>query len=173
MANQPHSGQTSRLLSLPPEIRNIIYREVLDHRHQKWYIRIATRLPGLLHTCQQLRAEATQIYFSETLFRLTFTTQEFKFLHSLPPDYRRAMRYLMKIRLPISPENCARSFHKAFMALQRNGLHGHIKSGALKVFAFVDHEIRIYSVDGSFCTFLNLVGKKCTCDHTGPYAYEN
>ncbi|KAI7535771.1 hypothetical protein KC331_g11853 [Hortaea werneckii] len=61
----------AHLLTIPGELRNIIYRLVLlsddrikiDKRHRK--------MPPLLRTCQQIYAEARSIYFGENSFQVT------------------------------------------------------------------------------------------------------
>ena len=65
----------SRLLSLPPELRTHIYRDVLlqsnpislavsEPAHE------SNAQPGILLTCHQIRNEAISIYYGENAFRL-------------------------------------------------------------------------------------------------------
>ena len=66
----------ARLLSLPAELRNCIYEHVLIDRepislyftHPADPIAQSCSGPALLHTCRQIRAEATQMYYSKNLF---------------------------------------------------------------------------------------------------------
>lgn len=64
-------AQQSRLLSLPAELRNKIYRlSLLESR--RIMIGSAYPLPsqpGLLQTCRQLRLESSNIYYKENRFR--------------------------------------------------------------------------------------------------------
>lgn len=62
--------QNSRLLDLPPELRNQIYRHVL---HEPNKIVIPTHgpiptEPGLVRTCREIRAESLLIYYQENKF---------------------------------------------------------------------------------------------------------
>lgn len=71
----PHEG--SRLLALPPELRNHIYKEVFAgdetyctclnwHRHHHFCaVKRRLHVPALLQTCQQLRAEASDMWYSQ------------------------------------------------------------------------------------------------------------
>ncbi|KAK4565879.1 hypothetical protein LTR86_003728 [Recurvomyces mirabilis] len=77
--------QQSRFLTLPAELRNTIYEHALcgkghilvrqgrsDHQH---------RPKSLLHTCQQIRAEASPIYYTQNIFRHYVPDRE----SALPP----------------------------------------------------------------------------------------
>ena len=67
--NQAREHQPGNLLSLPPELRNLIYSFVL-RADKKIEIRRDSDLqePGLLSVCVRLRAEARPVYFSENRF---------------------------------------------------------------------------------------------------------
>jgi len=63
----------SPLLELPPELRNRIYSDVLV---QATTVHVTTttakpnwNVPSLLHTCRQIRSEASGIYYSSNTFR--------------------------------------------------------------------------------------------------------
>ncbi|KAK3679742.1 hypothetical protein LTR78_000118, partial [Recurvomyces mirabilis] len=65
--------QKSRLLTLPAELRNTIYEHVLC---SKGHILVRDGRSGhhhrpkcLLHTCQQIREEASPIYYTQNTFR--------------------------------------------------------------------------------------------------------
>ena len=63
-------SRESRLLSLPPEIRNIIYRYALVDG-KMIYIRYPHNLtgaPGVLQVNRQLRSETVDIYYKENTF---------------------------------------------------------------------------------------------------------
>lgn len=67
LANAPTLPSASRLLSIPPEIRNRIYRHALlspDH------IELTTTLkqPALLFTSRQVRNEATKMWYFDNQF---------------------------------------------------------------------------------------------------------
>lgn len=64
-----HSIQDSKLLELPPELRNSIYRYVLVFE-ANIEIPDLGKLgrPALLKTCQQITGEATSIYYAENNF---------------------------------------------------------------------------------------------------------
>ncbi|KAI6818822.1 hypothetical protein KC340_g14061 [Hortaea werneckii] len=72
----------AHLLTIPGELRNIIYRLVLlsedrikiDKRHRK--------MPPLLRTCQQIYAEARSIHFGENSFQVTV-----RHLHPTVPSH--------------------------------------------------------------------------------------
>lgn len=69
--NNPQAG--SRLLNLPPELRNRIYEYCLKSEYVRdiykvstpWTINITDRPkpPGLLFTCKQVRSETTKIWY--------------------------------------------------------------------------------------------------------------
>lgn len=61
----------SRLLSLPAEIRNMIYLDVLEVRSWPFHVSITPaqhELPGLLRVCAQIRHEAMPIFFKNNAF---------------------------------------------------------------------------------------------------------
>lgn len=62
----------SALLSLPPKMRNRIYRAALVSDGRDILIRPSIKPaiePALLRTCQQIRNEATEMYYQENTFR--------------------------------------------------------------------------------------------------------
>lgn len=67
---QTYNSRESRLLSLPPELRNAIYREVLL---ENGVVRITNEArpapPSLLQVNRQIRKEATAIYYKENTLR--------------------------------------------------------------------------------------------------------
>ena len=68
----------SPLLSLPPEIRNRIYRAVLVDEEGPIYVKPDEKLPaapGLLQTCRVIRKEAITIYYQEN--RFVFDVEDF------------------------------------------------------------------------------------------------
>lgn len=58
----------SRLLTLPPELRNIIYRHTLVDGTFKIYGSGPSTQPSLLQVNHQIRHEAIQLYYSENFF---------------------------------------------------------------------------------------------------------
>ena len=53
---------------LPPELRNTIYRLVLDdevNEHRQYNIKYGR--PALLHTCKQIYIEAGSIFYPEAI----------------------------------------------------------------------------------------------------------
>ena len=63
----------SRLLSLPPELRNHIYRYVLVQEHPvnvRYTIRTILREPTLLATNRQIRSEALCLFYAENTFHV-------------------------------------------------------------------------------------------------------
>lgn len=68
---QPVPQQACTLLQLPPELRNIIYREAVLQQTKINIHSTATAPPsepGLLSTCRQIRSECTPIYLQENRF---------------------------------------------------------------------------------------------------------
>ena len=79
---QQQPFRESRLLTLPPEIRNMIYEHVLlgtttidINRHEELRQRTA-----LLRTCQQIRIEALNMFYARNSFRVTISTEYYKHL---------------------------------------------------------------------------------------------
>ena len=72
--------QECRLLSLAPEIRNRIYRYVLVEDEDSDIIIDSDHAlpahPSLLHTCRQIRHEASEIYFAENVFVVRIHTYD-------------------------------------------------------------------------------------------------
>ena len=68
--------QDSPLLDLPAEIRNTIYMLVVVEEEPVQGTKGKLPLTALLRTCQQIRAEAAQIYFTNNSFTITITTAE-------------------------------------------------------------------------------------------------
>ena len=78
---QPSSPQLPStrpsLLTLPPELRNMIYTMSLDgSTPSETHIKVVSdlKLPGLLHTCRQIRAETTKLYFGVNRFEVVITS---------------------------------------------------------------------------------------------------
>ncbi|KAF2162706.1 hypothetical protein M409DRAFT_58114 [Zasmidium cellare ATCC 36951] len=91
------STTTSRLLGLPPELRNRIYEFVFEDsevtiRAHRNGIPCCTYEPpslGILMTCRQTYREATDIFYSVTTFYFTWRMALVEFLRSLPPRHAR------------------------------------------------------------------------------------
>lgn len=71
----PDLHSPSSLLSLPPELRNTVYRYVLDpHRKSNWsehtYVNAAGQehQPAVLRTCTQIRSEMLPMWYASTTF---------------------------------------------------------------------------------------------------------
>ncbi|WMI39068.1 uncharacterized protein CLAFUR5_20359 [Fulvia fulva] len=60
-----------RILELPAELRNRIYRLTLSQEEQMDVTETGFEIPGVLKTCRQIRSEALAIYFYENRFRVT------------------------------------------------------------------------------------------------------
>lgn len=81
--NMKNENDNSRLLNLPPELRNMIYEHVLssqeaikvpgrEHRYPNGRLKSTSwhfQLPPLLHTSHQIRMEAVSIYYSVNIFK--------------------------------------------------------------------------------------------------------
>lgn len=61
------ASTTCRLLELPAELRNRIYRDVLVSDHVGIEAHTFSQ-PAMLKTCCQIRSEATSIYYIESTF---------------------------------------------------------------------------------------------------------
>lgn len=172
MPNRAAASQTSRLLSLPPEIRNIIYRKVLDDRHEQWCTKIPTKLPGLLQACKQIRFEASPLSFSETLFWLTLSDASFAFLHNLAQEHRRAIRALLVIGSLESLDEGMQALERAYDRIEEEGLHTDLRREVLRIDIVTEEmEWRLYEFDGESHATENLMGKVCECDHTVSYKF--
>lgn len=67
----PNDAQPCRVFEIAPELRNNIYSLVLASPHDILIPasgRLAT--PALLNVCQQVRQEATQLYYAENTFKV-------------------------------------------------------------------------------------------------------
>lgn len=65
------ASNPSRLLSLPPELRNRIYEYVLTRRHRllPWKRQnIYPVEPALTRTCRQMRSEALGVFYHDNTF---------------------------------------------------------------------------------------------------------
>ncbi|KAF2217254.1 hypothetical protein CERZMDRAFT_93304 [Cercospora zeae-maydis SCOH1-5] len=87
----------SRLLTLPPELRNRIYITCLTHptysAESPPRIRPSYTLPPLLKTCRQIYSEAIGVYYSSTpAFRCLDEDSTIKWLCNLPEQYRSMLR---------------------------------------------------------------------------------
>ncbi|KAK0307650.1 hypothetical protein LTR01_005650 [Friedmanniomyces endolithicus] len=86
--------QTSRLLDLPPEIRNTIYHLVLVRECRKRVLAPALPYdPALLRTCHQIRQEAQGIFLHQntfyiTVFNLRYTIPRTHWFHLVAPQNR-------------------------------------------------------------------------------------
>lgn len=83
------SAQTikpSRLLSLPPELRNEIYNNLFPPSSEGSVERIKPgyELPGLLLTCKQVHAECMGLYYSNSIFRCLDEDSAVSWLTNLP-----------------------------------------------------------------------------------------
>ncbi|KAM3424344.1 hypothetical protein BST61_g11119 [Cercospora zeina] len=84
---------TSRLLALPPELRNQIYITCFTHptyaEESPPRIRPSYTLPPLLKTCRQIYSEAIGLYYASTpAFRCLDEDSTIKWLCNLPEQYR-------------------------------------------------------------------------------------
>ncbi|KAK5733829.1 hypothetical protein LTR17_009381 [Elasticomyces elasticus] len=60
-----------RLLDLPPELRNQIWRYVLHEQNAIPVSSAASQQPALLRTCRQITRETRGIFYNENTFRIT------------------------------------------------------------------------------------------------------
>lgn len=70
MRSQSGAHERASLLTLPPELRNSIYRYVLVPRGSFMITKDNYMQPPLLRTCRQLRQEASGIYYEENYFKI-------------------------------------------------------------------------------------------------------
>ncbi|KAI7233939.1 hypothetical protein KC330_g5070 [Hortaea werneckii] len=61
----------AHLLTVPGELRNVIYRLVLLSDERIKIDKTHRKMPPMLRTCQQIYAEARSIYFGENSFQVT------------------------------------------------------------------------------------------------------
>ncbi|KAK0894722.1 hypothetical protein LTS16_025643 [Friedmanniomyces endolithicus] len=86
--------QTSRLLTLPAEIRNSIYDLILVREGRKRVLAPALPYePAFLRTCRQIRGEAQGIFLHQnefyiTVYNLHYTIPRTHWLHSVAPQNR-------------------------------------------------------------------------------------
>ncbi|KAK4613901.1 hypothetical protein CLAFUW4_09311 [Fulvia fulva] len=64
----PVTTTTCKLLELPAELRNKIYRYSICEKDGIEVPRTGREQPGLTRTCKQIRKEATAIYYLENIF---------------------------------------------------------------------------------------------------------
>ena len=103
-------AQQSRLLTLPAELRNTIYRFVLiNEDFVPVSQEVISHLTPLLQTCQQTKAEASGIFYAENTFTTTAsvpgaaTSQAAAWVHSLSTTDASAIKLLqVKWLLPRS-----------------------------------------------------------------------
>ena len=75
-------SQTSSLLKLPPELRNIVYREVLVSEHRietndtLEAMRCIVPRMQLLHICREIRGDAYDVFWGENSFHFTARDEE-------------------------------------------------------------------------------------------------
>ncbi|MCJ1469717.1 hypothetical protein MMC07_008358 [Pseudocyphellaria aurata] len=73
------TNNTSRplgFLSLPPELRKMIYRHLLVEDYPlstSWPFSYSLHLPAIVDTCEQIRREAMQVMFAENTFFISST----------------------------------------------------------------------------------------------------
>lgn len=102
--------QSSPLLDLPPEMRNLIYREVLiqdgpiEISSSEEDIKAITSMIQLLHVCGQVRKEAHDIFWSENTFRIT--ARDLEFCRAI--DWLKSVGYdrvalITKVELKVQP----------------------------------------------------------------------
>lgn len=92
------------LLTLPGELRNLIYGYVLEedihfcvhHMLHECFVRNQLKLPPLLQVCRQIRIEATSIWFSEAIFQYHSLPQLERWLKSLLPAHRNLIRAIRR-----------------------------------------------------------------------------
>ncbi len=70
----PGFKQSSRLLDLPPEIKNMIYEMVVIEDEIKvtedtGWVALPQQEPAMLKVCQQIRDEATPVFYGANIFR--------------------------------------------------------------------------------------------------------
>lgn len=70
MATAHDASSTSRLQSLPAELRNRIYRETFNHDEPVTITSNHFPEPALLRVCKQLRNEASPIFYGERTFKV-------------------------------------------------------------------------------------------------------
>ncbi|KAK0263972.1 hypothetical protein LTS09_002323 [Friedmanniomyces endolithicus] len=86
--------QTSRLLTLPPEVRNTIYHLVLVREGRKRVLAPALPYdPAFLRTCRQIRHEAQGIFLHQNEFYITvynyhYTMPRTHWFHMVAPHNR-------------------------------------------------------------------------------------
>jgi len=100
LKNRSATNKSTRLLSLPPELRNMIYRLAFaddpgrkDHFICLWP-GMRDRVPALLQTCRQIDKEAGSIYYAERTFRFVWEHELLLFSRALSPSKRRAITSL-------------------------------------------------------------------------------
>jgi hypothetical protein len=83
----------SKLLRLPGEIRNLIYKHLFETHEPR--IEPGYRLPGLLTTCRQIYLEATSLYYGLTpAFRCLHEASTVSWLRNLSRANLRLLRHL-------------------------------------------------------------------------------
>lgn len=74
---------TSRLLALPPELRNLIYSHLFNEENVQ-LIKPAYRFPGLLLANKKIYTEATSFFYSASTFRCLDEDSTVAWLSNLP-----------------------------------------------------------------------------------------
>ena len=77
------SSTKSRLLSLPPELRNAVYTALFAPGEVE-RIKPGYTIPPFLLTCKQVYAEATGVYYSHSIFRCLEEDSAVSWLTHLP-----------------------------------------------------------------------------------------
>ncbi|KAK5167055.1 uncharacterized protein LTR77_007785 [Saxophila tyrrhenica] len=104
------------LLRLPGELRNRIYRDLIEHdrTHEslclserwfggiggRWQYKVEPDTPALAFTCKQIRHEVLDIFFGERTFDLTFKAFQYdkEWLERWSRIAGPSLRYLRKVR---------------------------------------------------------------------------
>ena len=94
-----------RLVDLPAEIRNKIYRYILVHSHQpirlsRAYLRPSAKTLAILFTNSFIYSEAMPIFYSNNAFIITGSRKEHAWLRRMRPEGRNELR---KITYEVSP----------------------------------------------------------------------
>lgn len=97
MAPNPSVIDTVPLLSIPPEIRAIIYELVISsewgHTSRDYFV-LDRPLPALFRVNKQIRSEALDVFLLKNHFHVYTSTVGLKWLHILGKDVER-FRYLI------------------------------------------------------------------------------
>ena len=109
-------GRASLLLSLPPELRNAIYKLVLI-RPEPVQGKEPLATAALLHTCRQIRSEAEQIFFACNEFQITLTERSLGTLYALLDAIGSKNTGLMRMTVILDVGNEIREFRETYRML--------------------------------------------------------